>query len=896
MFGYSLEDFKEEARDLLDRAEKILDDIRVNLSDPEGINALFRTIHSLKGSSAYVGVKDVTEFAHNLESFLGLLRGGELKMTEEVVHIVTRSCDYLNDRIFDAEGTSVISIDENIENQAERLKTALGMSGTAAAQPSTQEAPVPQIPAPQIPTEEVPTIAPMETQVPAEKEIQEAEQPQVTPQAAITEETKKIEEIAQFNEDIKDESSLEAIDDSKISIKLDEDDVVKIAVKKQVIRVKELIENQSDDKSRIHEEINKLSETISWAFGDDLDEVIEGLEKLLTLLEEKHTLELTDFIILNEDFEKIIPMIEEETGLAIVQKGVEKPKEAAPLVTLEEEKIAEIEKPEAGDSVDSLIDYSDTETKEEVDHLHLENEVKVESVDDVFETKGSTDTLTGANVDEIVKITVTRDLGNLINYTNEETIDRNKIRTVLDRINDLNQWAFYENEKITAYVNSLNGILNREDHEDIKKELQIRCQALQRTCIDLLEEKIAKEEMAGKILGFEESTGEIGTGPVQAQKARQFAGARRGSTKSQGTFSTLKVRTDDVENLIQTVGSMSSVASKDLELLQAATLELRMVPVGEIFGRFNKVVRDLNQELGKEMQIIISGEEVKLDKMIADKLAEPLMHMVRNSAAHGIEDSARREALGKGPAFIRLNAYHEGGQVVIEVQDNGGGINVEKVKEKAIKTGILTEENSHRLSRQEIIEHIFAPGFSTKDETDSVSGRGVGMDVVKETISSLQGTVVIDTKENIGTTFRIYLPLTLAIIRGMVLEQGGNKIAVPSGSVHTILTMTSNELSDATIIEHGKEALYLKEEGDIMPIVNFAKMYNIKEREDKKTIVILKTSRETKTALIVDEAVGRRPLTVKPLDRFAENKYFSSLSIVEDEVILILNVPSLLAA
>ncbi len=383
---------------------------------------------------------------------------------------------------------------------------------------------------------------------------------------------------------------------------------------------------------------------------------------------------------------------------------------------------------------------------------------------------------------------------------------------------------------------------------------------------------------------------------AQVNKAQvNKAQGPEGRTPQAGS-AVLKVRSEDLESLIGTVGGLRGLEGDDFEKLQAATLQLRMVPVGELFSRFKKVVRDLSEELDKEIRLEISGESVKLDKAIADRLSEPLMHMVRNAASHGLESAAERSAAGKGQAVIRLNAQQEGGQIILEVADNGRGISLEKVKQKGMAQGLISDDELETLTEKKILDLIFAPGFSTKEGADRISGRGVGMDVVKDSITALQGSISIETREGFGTTFRLQLPLTLAIIRGMVLEQSGSKIAIPAAAVDRIMNMTEKELEEGSFIDKNRVSLYLPDEGEVIPLINFSELFGFDVKEDKRCVVLVKVGGGHKVALVVDAALGRQPLTVKPLDRFSETKFFSSATIVDEEVILILNIPSLMAA
>ena len=233
--------------------------------------------------------------------------------------------------------------------------------------------------------------------------------------------------------------------------------------------------------------------------------------------------------------------------------------------------------------------------------------------------------------------------------------------------------------------------------------------------------------------------------------------------------------------------------------------------------------------------------------------------------------------------------------MIIEVSDNGKGISVENVRKTGIAKGLI-KGSGEEMSDKHILDLIFKPGFSTKESADALSGRGVGMDVVKEMVSSVQGAVTLETKEGIGTTFRLILPLTLAIVNALILNHGGNKVAISAASVDRIVNISQSDIRKNSFIDKDRLSLDLKEEGDVLPIVSLAAKFGVEEEEGKRCVVIVRSGPGQRVALVVDSAIGRLSLAVKPMDRFASNRFFSSASLVDEGLILVLNVPSLITA
>lgn len=323
--------------------------------------------------------------------------------------------------------------------------------------------------------------------------------------------------------------------------------------------------------------------------------------------------------------------------------------------------------------------------------------------------------------------------------------------------------------------------------------------------------------------------------------------------------------------------------------LQRSVMKIRMVPVEQLFRRFPRMVRDVAKQCGRQVELAISGQDTDLDKGLLDSIAEPLTHLVRNAISHGIESPEERTRNGKpAQGTLRLNAYHHGNQVIVEVSDDGRGIDAQRVKNKAIDQGLLTAEAVSRLSESEVLELIFRPGFSTADEITEVSGRGVGLDVVQSVLQRLKGSVDIDTRPGHGTTFRLQLPLTLAIIKALLFRVEQRLYAVPLNAVAEI---TRARESDLHLVEH-YEVLQLRDRA--LPVVRLGHAPD-QENLSRRVFVLVIAVGERKLGLIVDSLEGEEELVIKALDgETVETDLVSGASILGDgRVVLILNIAAI---
>ncbi|MGV7194010.1 chemotaxis protein CheA [Xanthomonas axonopodis] len=383
-------------------------------------------------------------------------------------------------------------------------------------------------------------------------------------------------------------------------------------------------------------------------------------------------------------------------------------------------------------------------------------------------------------------------------------------------------------------------------------------------------------------------------------RAAPDAGARNADARS------IRVDADKLDRMIDLVGELiiavastnaNAQRSGDAQLLESASilaglvedvresaLQLRMVKIGGTFSRFQRVVHDVARELGKDIALVVAGEDTELDKSVVEKIGDPLTHLVRNAMDHGIEPADVRVAHGK-PArgTVGLNAYHDSGSIVIQITDDGGGLNRDRILAKALERGLV--EPGRQLSDREVFAMIFEPGFSTAEKVTNLSGRGVGMDVVKRNITALRGTVDIDSAAGVGTTISVRLPLTLAIINGFQVGVGKSVFVVPLDVVEECVEFTPDYASD-----------YIDLRGSVLPYVRLRELFALGGKTPARESIVVIRQGAQRFGLVVDTLLGEWQTVIKPLSKvFAQVKGISGSSILgSGDVALILDVPSLL--
>lgn len=350
-------------------------------------------------------------------------------------------------------------------------------------------------------------------------------------------------------------------------------------------------------------------------------------------------------------------------------------------------------------------------------------------------------------------------------------------------------------------------------------------------------------------------------------------------------------------------GAKSQGFNEEIEYLERVTtnlhesvMKVRMMPIETVTQKYPKMIRDLSKKLNKQMKLYITGEDTELDRTVIDEIGDPLMHLLRNSADHGLENAELRVERGKDPVGnIYLNAFQDGNSVIIEVRDDGNGIDIEKVRNKALEKGTITQEQAEVMTDKDIVDLLFRPSFSTSEKVTDVSGRGVGLDVVKTKIEALGGDIDVKTALGEGSCFSIRLPLTLAIIQALMVELGEEKYAIPLETIQTIEDISVNDIKYV----QSKEVINLR--GSVIPIVRLDTILEIEpvqkedDDDDNLTVVIINKG-DKQAGLVVDRLIGQQEIVIKSLGKYINNnsKIISGATILGDgEVALILDVNTL---
>ncbi len=311
--------------------------------------------------------------------------------------------------------------------------------------------------------------------------------------------------------------------------------------------------------------------------------------------------------------------------------------------------------------------------------------------------------------------------------------------------------------------------------------------------------------------------------------------------------------------------------TRKLALLQQGILDVRMVPIGQVFDKLARVVRKVSRELDKEIRLMISGERTVLDKLIVEELSDPLMHMIRNCIDHGIESPAERLSLGKQQVGrIELRAFPKGNRVVIEVEDDGRGMNWQKIRDAAVKRGVITADDAASISPQDALNLVFTPGFSTREQASTVSGRGVGMDVVRHNIAKISGMIDVSTEVGRGTLFSITLPVTLAIIQALVIQSAGHTFCIPLNAVLESIMVEAREIGTV----EGHEVITLR--GKTLPLLHLSRLFELRplqghQPDPNRVYVVVVGLAQHRVGLVVDELLGQQDVVIKPLGTALRN-------------------------
>ncbi|QSZ26589.1 chemotaxis protein CheA [Aceticella autotrophica] len=450
---------------------------------------------------------------------------------------------------------------------------------------------------------------------------------------------------------------------------------------------------------------------------------------------------------------------------------------------------------------------------------------------------------------------------------------------------------FNELEKMGSIIYSSPSI---EDIEDEKFESEFSIHLLSKFDKEYIKEKLLSISELKEII-IEEILFPKEMSKVEKKENNEIKNVQK-NTK---TTKTVRVDIERLDNLMNLVSELIIVKTRleDIESdnknsekaatieylerittnLHDAVMKVRMVPVERVFSRFPRMVRDVSRELNKKITLNMYGEETEVDRTIIDEIGDPLVHLIRNSIDHGIETPEERIKIKKPETgIINLKAYHEGNNVIIEVSDDGAGIDLDKIKTKAIEKGFMSKEELNQISKDKIIKILFEPGFSTSDKISDISGRGVGLDVVKTKIEALNGDVDVITEKNKGTKFVIKLPLTLAIIQALLVKVGDEKYAFPLNSISEVVHKNINEIHKV----QGKEVILYR--GKVIPLIRLNEILEIENTGlNVDLICVILKKGENLAACIIDELIGQQEIVIKPL-----GKYLSNIKIVSGATIL----------
>ena len=470
-------------------------------------------------------------------------------------------------------------------------------------------------------------------------------------------------------------------------------------------------------------------------------------------------------------------------------------------------------------------------------------------------------------------------------------------------------------------------VSSAEDIEKIKKAAENVSEVDKVICGELTSFKVEGEEPAAPAgtvaTPAREETATAETKPAAPQPAKKpenkaAAPAKKAGAGKPATSRTVRVDIEKLDLLMNQVSeliiaknSLVSISSTDgqdnsqnlhdqIEYLERITtnlhesvMKVRMVPIESVTQKYPRMIRDLSRTLNKKMNLVITGEDTELDRTVVDQIGDPLQHLLRNSADHGLESNELRLERGKPEVgTIFLNAYQEGNNVVIKVGDDGNGIDTQAVKAKAVERGLVSAEQAENMSQKEIVNFLFMPGFSMSKKITDISGRGVGLDVVKSGIEQLGGDVEVTTELGKGTTFTVRLPLTLAIIQALMVEIRDEKYAIALGSISNIEDISVDDIKYV----QAKEVIHLR--GSVIPIIRLDKMLDIEPKEedpDHLTVVIVQKG-DSQAGLVVDNLIGQQEIVIKSLGKYINgNKLISGATILGDgEVALILDVNTLM--
>lgn len=917
-----LEDFISGAGESLDEMETALLELELEPTNQELLNTIFRAMHTIKGAAQFVGLDKVSALSHALEDLLDLLREGKKQATYEIIDLLIQAKDRISTLVSDLERTKL----ENTEvtDLIDEINIHLG----GDAEPPSDDVSLDVSGQQNADADELSSFLSEDTQqenvFTDNKENQEDDELS----AFLSEDNENEEDLSAFlTEDTQDsflsypgENSVEhpgatdfptvlVNEDEEIKLPDEEYDqelfsiyiqqlLEKFALLSGYISSLKYAENKDELLTASIEALESLRfsanymayEKLTRFYAKWIDEVLDAREKLAATA--KVSFEFMDTHM--NSLRAIFPQLEATLNtqqIDVPQRKDLKTATETVIDTLQENNTTDLT------FIEDLIQQNTADVSPVEAETSVLNELKTIPPVDVLEDEDY----------------LFAKLSHALDYSIEQSISSEPV-----------------NEVFGALLAATNEQKARENEENNKPKLKIKTLAeANQEPEPIPVEAIIKSTAEVAIEPSDSEVEPIGKSPEKATVTTSDKALKR----------SIRVDADKIDSLMNQVGELivdrayffqlaseinelqqylkevTGLAQKDLKPvrtfayrfseaiislgrtsneLQEGVMKVRMLPISQLFNRYPRLVHDLAHTNGKKVQLEIRGEETELDKMIIEEISDPLIHMIRNAIGHGIESPEVRRQLGKPETgLLVLEAYHESNHIVIEVTDDGKGIDTEKVKNKAEEMNLFTREELNRMSTDDLTRFIMLPGFSTAKEINSTSGRGVGMDVVKKNIEKLNGTIEVESKPGVETRMRLKIPLTLAIIQALLVRVGDDTFTIPLANVEETLRVSLDEIS----IMEDIEVMYLR--GKTLPIFRLSQLFSMKssqESDQKNFFVVVVNTGNQKIGLMVDFLLGQEEVVIKPLvDYLHDQNCFSGATIIGDgRISLILDVYELI--
>jgi len=918
-------DFIIESREHLETIEPNLLELEKSPENLVLLNDIFRPMHSLKGASGFLGLNHINKLAHKAENILDELRKGTMTVDSAIMDVILSATDAFNQMLINLENTSSegdVPI-EHILNLMDRIMAGeqLGNIGAspATSAPAEQQAPISETPAQVAPTIEIPTqtIAALEATT-ASPEPQNNSTPVMTTLEWISSlpMKPKVQLIAFGDAHLKDFVDEALENTNNLSTGLFE-------LEKKPDNTDELVNNlfryfhnlKGNSGLLGYQELNALTHEAETLLDRARKNELEITSKLIDLL-----------LVVVDAIEALVEQVNPQTSSANPFDSSELLQQLKAVVAGEEPDLPPSLRGTAKQATQSTpfvpIGAEGQNQNDDLEMFHLAIAQQQTIIENALKALGN-DSSVKAQQDALYR--------SFIAIQNSATfMGFGELREYAERTAGIVDKA---RSSDTIDFGCLLSILDQEAEtmidmaDDCVKEARI---VFASTATPAPAATTPVPAAATPVPAAATPAPATATPAPATATPAPAANALKPSTSApkaddkkqteQKASSSIRVDYEKLDHLMNLIGELLinrnryAMIAKNLESaspgidmlavaqdlsettyamsrvsddLQDTLMKVRMLPVSAVFSRFPRLVRDISRKSNKEIELILEGEETELDKSIVESINDPLMHLIRNSLDHGIEAPDVRIAAGKNPVGkVTLRAYHKGNSVVIEIEDDGKGIDPEKMREVAAKKGIISAEEAKALTDKEAIELIFAPGFSSAEVVTDISGRGVGMDVVRTNIKNLKGNVSIHTVLGEGTRFTLSLPLTLAIIEALMIKMGEQMYAIPLDAVATTTKLDSSMLTSI----NGRKAVTLR--GEVLGIVDLGELLDLPETLENDVIsVVILQDHDRRIGLVVNQLLDRQEIVIKPLGAYLNNIHgLSGASIMGDgSVVLILD-------